>query len=154
MSEYAGSDAKPGPIAEPGDGKGHMNQRLVVRAALLSAGCMWIGAELARAQEPTPSKNAYFGQTHVHTSWSFDAYVFGNMVTGPEDAYKYALGRAVKHPAGYMVKLKRPHDFKGVTDHAEYVGTVKLANEPGSTISKLPIDEKLKVRNQEDIQMI
>ena len=29
----------------------------------------------------------------VHTSWSFDAYIFGNMLTGPEEAYKYALGQ-------------------------------------------------------------
>jgi hypothetical protein len=101
-----------------------------------------------------PERNAYFGQTHVHTSWSFDAYVFGNTLTGPEDAYKYALGQAIKHPAGYMVKLKRPLDFEAVTDHAEYVGTVKLANEPGSAISKLPVAEKLKVRSKEDIEKI
>jgi hypothetical protein len=101
-----------------------------------------------------PERNAYFGQTHVHTSWSFDAYVFGNTLTGPEDAYKYALGQPIKHPAGYMVKLKRPLDFEAVTDHAEYVGTVKLANEPGSAISKLPVADKLKVRSKEDIEKI
>ena len=77
-----------------------------------------------------PERNAYFGQTHVHTSWSFDAYVFGNTVTGPEEAYKYALGQPIKHPGGYMVQLKRPLDFQAVTDHAEYVGTVRLANDP------------------------
>ena len=101
-----------------------------------------------------PERNVYFGQTHVHTSWSFDAYVFGNTVTGPEDAYKYALGQPIKHPGGYMVKLKRPLDFEAVTDHAEYAGTVRLANDPGSAISKLPIADKLKVRSQEDIQKV
>jgi hypothetical protein len=101
-----------------------------------------------------PERNAYFGQTHVHTSWSFDAYVFGNTLTGPEDAYKYALGQSIKHPGGYMVKLKHPLDFEAVTDHAEYVGVVRLANEPGSAISKLPIAEKLKVRDKEDIMKI
>src|SRR5882672_10742932 len=49
-----------------------------------------------------PDRDAFFGETHVHTSWSFDAYIFGNTVTGPDDAYKYALGQPVKHPAGYM----------------------------------------------------
>ena len=101
-----------------------------------------------------PERNAYFGQTHVHTSWSFDAYVFGNTVTGPEDAYKYALGQPIKHPGGYMVQLKRPLDFEAVTDHAEYVGTVRLANDPGSALSKLPIAEKLKVRSKDDIQNV
>jgi Protein of unknown function (DUF3604) len=101
-----------------------------------------------------PERNVYFGQTHVHTSWSFDAYVFGNTVTGPEDAYKYALGQPIKHPGGYMVQLKRPLDFQAVTDHAEYVGTVRLANDPSSELSKLPIADKLKVHSQEDIQKI
>jgi hypothetical protein len=101
-----------------------------------------------------PERNAYFGQTHVHTSWSFDAYVFGNTVTGPEEAYKYALGQPIKHPGGYMVQLKRPLDFQAVTDHAEYVGTVRLANDPTSAISKLPIANKLKVRSKDDIQKI
>ena len=104
--------------------------------------------------QANPERNVYFGQTHVHTSWSFDAYVFGNTVTGPEDAYKYALGQPIKHPGGYMVQLKRPLDFEAVTDHAEYVGTVKLANDPGSALSKLPIADKLKVRNKDDIQNV
>ncbi|MGB7121746.1 MAG: DUF3604 domain-containing protein, partial [Bradyrhizobium sp.] len=104
--------------------------------------------------QANPERNVYFGQTHVHTSWSFDAYVFGNTVTGPEDAYKYALGQPIKHPGGYMVQLKRPLDFQAVTDHAEYVGTVRLANDPTSALSKLPIAEKLKVQSKDDIQKI
>ncbi len=104
--------------------------------------------------QANPERNAYFGQTHVHTSWSFDAYVFGTTMTGPEEAYKYALGQPIKHPGGYAVQLKRPLDFEAVTDHAEYVGTVRLANDPSSTLSKLPIAEKLKVRNRDDIQNV
>ena len=74
------------------------------------------------AQQPNPERNAYFGETHIHTSWSFDAYVFGNMKAGPEDAYKFAMGQPIEHPAGYEVKITRPLDFMAVTDHAEYVG--------------------------------
>ncbi len=74
------------------------------------------------APEANPERNAYFGETHVHTSWSFDAYVFGNTKAGPEDAYKYAMGEPIEHPAGYKVKITRPLDFMAVTDHAEYVG--------------------------------
>ncbi|HYB12239.1 MAG TPA: DUF3604 domain-containing protein, partial [Myxococcota bacterium] len=44
------------------------------------------------AQEKNPERNAYFGETHVHTSWSVDAWVMGNRITGPDEAYKYAQG--------------------------------------------------------------
>ena len=90
-------------------------------------------------------RNAYFGQTHQHTSWSLDAYILGNTVTGPEEAYQYSMGQTIKHPAGYDVKIKTPLDFQGVTDHSEYVGVVRLANDPNSPISKLPVAEKLRV---------
>jgi hypothetical protein len=104
--------------------------------------------------ERNPERKAYFGETHVHTSWSFDAYVFGNTKAGPEDAYKFAMGQTIIHPAGYPIKITRPLDFMAVTDHAEYVGTIPLANDPNSPISKLPIAEKLKVRSKEDIQKV
>ena len=40
------------------------------------------------------------------------------------------MGQAIKHPAGFDVKLRRPLDFHGVTDHSEYVGMVRLATTP------------------------
>ena len=123
------------------------------RVALLGAVLLSAVLTPALAQE-TPQRDVFFGETHVHTSWSFDAYIFGNMLTGPEDAYKYALGHPIKHPAGYEVQIKRPLDFLAVTDHSEYAGTLRLANDPGSAISTLPIAEKLKVRSKEDIQKI
>ena len=52
----------------------------------------------ASAQTPNPDRDAYFGETHVHTGWSFDAYIFGNTKTTPADAYKYAIGEPIKHP--------------------------------------------------------
>ena len=72
-------------------------------------------AAAAQAQG-NPDRNAYFGQTHSHTSWSIDAYIFGNHLTGPAEAYQYSMGQPVKHPAGFEVKLKRPLDFHGVTE--------------------------------------
>jgi hypothetical protein len=111
---------------------------------LRPTGCAQPGPAVA----PHPEREAYFGETHVHTSWSFDAYVFGNVKAGPEDAYKYATGQSIDHPAGYKVKITRPLDFMAVTDHAEYVGTLPLANDPTSALSKLPIAEKLKVRSK------
>ena len=53
-----------------------------------------------------------------------------------------------------MVQIKRPLDFEAVTDHSEYMGTVRLANDPQSDLSKLPIAEKLKVKSKEDVQKV
>src|SRR5215510_2177351 len=108
----------------------------------------------AFAQKPNPTKNAYFGETHVHTSWSFDAYIFGNHLTGPADAYRYFKGQTIKHPLGYDIKITTPLDWAGVTDHSEYSGVVRLANDPASPISTLPIAKDLVVRQPADIQRI
>ncbi len=105
-----------------------------------------------KAPERNPDRDEYFGETHMHTSWSFDAFAYGNTKAGPEDAYRYALGQPIAHPAGYKVKITRPLDFLAVTDHAEYPGIVPLANDPTSPVGKLPVAEKLKVRSKEDMQ--
>ena len=88
--------------------------------------------------EKNPDRNAYFGEEHIHTSWSLDAWVMGNRITGPDDALKYAQGQTIKHPMGYDIKIDTPMDFMGVTDHSEYVGVTKQANTPGTYVSKLP----------------
>ena len=95
-------------------------------------------AASAFAQEKNPDRNAYFGEEHIHTSWSVDAWIFGNRITGPDDALKYAQGQTIKHPLGYDIKIDTPMDFMGVTDHSEYVGVTKEANTPGSAMSKMP----------------
>ena len=97
------------------------------------------------APERNPDRNAYFGETHVHTSWSLDAWLLGNRVTGPADAYKYFKGGTIKHPAGYDVTIDTPLDWAGVTDHSEYVGVIKYANDPSSPVSKLPAAQPLKI---------
>ena len=58
-------------------------------------------AAAAPAPQPNPERNAYFGETHVHTSWSLDAFAIGNLITTPADAYKYFKGEPIKHPLGY-----------------------------------------------------
>ena len=95
-------------------------------------------ATTEQSSAPNPDRNAYFGEEHIHTSWSVDAWVMGNRITGPDDALKYAQGQTIKHPMGYDIKIDTPMDFMGVTDHSEYVGVTKEANTPGSAISKMP----------------
>ena len=99
-----------------------------------------------------PERNAYFGETHIHTSWSVDAWVMGNRLTGPDDALKYAQGQTIKHPLGYDIKIDTPLDFMGVTDHSEYVGVTREANIPGSYVSKLPEAKPLIMKDPNSTQ--
>jgi hypothetical protein len=107
-------------------------------------------AASAFAQEKNPDRNAYFGEEHIHTSWSVDAWLMGNRLTGPDDALKYAQGQTIKHPLGYDIKIDTPMDFMGVTDHSEYVGVTKEANTPGSALSKLPAAQPLILKDPND----
>ncbi len=105
---------------------------------------------------PNPERDAYFGETHVHTSWSLDAFALGNLLTTPGDAYKYFKGEPIKHPLGYDVKIDTPLDWAGVTDHSEYAGVVNLANEPGSAVSKLSVAQPLilKAKTKEEMERV
>src|SRR4030067_885631 len=99
-----------------------------IAVALLGAALMIVMASQGLAQQRNPERNAYFGETHVHTSWSLDAFSIGNTITDPGDAYKYFKGEPIKHPLGFEVKIDTPLDWAGVTDHSEYAGGGQLAN--------------------------
>ena len=66
-----------------------------------------------------------WGDTHVHTYLSGDAYGMGNRST-PDDAYRFARGEAVTATGGATAQLKRPLDFIVITDHAENLGILPL----------------------------
>src|ERR1700676_1703193 len=63
----------------------------------------------------------FFGDTHVHTSFSMDAGAFGARL-GPKDAYRFAKGEEVTASSGQRAKLARPLDFLVVTDHSDGFG--------------------------------
>lgn len=87
--------------------------------------------------KPNPERNAYFGDLHVHTRYSFDAYIFGTRAT-PDDAYRFAKGEALTHPAGFTMQLAEPLDFYSVTDHAFFLGVLPAMADPSTEISKHP----------------
>jgi hypothetical protein len=66
-------------------------------------------------------QNVYFGDTHLHTSWSADAGLAGATL-GPEAAYRVARGELIESQTGQPFKLIRPLDFVVVADHAENIG--------------------------------
>lgn len=77
-------------------------------------------------------RNAYFGDLHIHTAYSFDARPLGTRTT-PADAYRFARGEAIPIPPyaedGSVLmtqEIERPLDFATVTDHSEFFGEMKL----------------------------
>jgi len=106
------------------------------------------------AEDDPAKRQAFYGETHLHTSWSFDAYIFGDTKATPADAYDYAKGKPLKHALGYEMKITTPLDWMGVTDHSEYVGIIQAANTPGSDLSKTELGKKLVVKDKSDIQRI
>ena len=84
--------------------------------------------------ERNATRNAYFGDMHVHTTYSFDAFAFGNLNT-PYDAYRFAKGGAIRHPAGFDMQLSHPLDFYAVTDHAMFLGAGRQAAQSGTPLA-------------------
>ena len=130
-----------------------MSWRRFAWTGLLVAGVVPASAVAERASPPplpfertedrepcsdtNPLRNAFFGDIHVHTSFSQDASVRGTRNT-PRDAYRFARGERLgiqpfdEHGDPYAtVKLDRPLDFVAVTDHAELLGEVHICRTPG-----------------------
>lgn len=92
-----------------------------------------IGAAISVQSNPT--KNVYFGDLHVHTRYSFDAYIFGTRA-GPDEAYRFAKGEPIDHVGGFQIKIDRPLDFYAVTDHAFFLGMLDAMEDPGHPMHK------------------
>jgi len=75
--------------------------------------------------EQTFPNRVYFGDTHLHTTYSADAGMIGNKL-GPDEAYRFAKGEVVTSSTGLKARLARPLDFLVVADHSENLGLAPL----------------------------
>ncbi|MDX1734591.1 MAG: DUF3604 domain-containing protein, partial [Halioglobus sp.] len=100
-----------------------MMQR-ITRLVCAIVACAAVGS--ATAQE---ERRLLFGDTHLHTSYSLDAYLNGNQTADPATAYRWARGQPVIHPYHRArVQIQTPLDFLVVSDHAELMGVLRAAH--------------------------
>jgi hypothetical protein len=123
----------------------HRTARLLLALALLAglaAGALAQPRPVTEEREPCashdPLRRPFFGDTHVHTTLSFDANAQDTR-NGPRDAYRFAKGMALgiqpyddQGLALRNVRIDRPLDFAAVTDHAEMFGEVRNCNTEGA----------------------
>ncbi|SIQ60173.1 DUF3604 domain-containing protein [Marinobacterium stanieri] len=116
---------------------------VLISAALFSSAPMAEGTADPRSYSPMAGKDypqqVYWGDTHLHTSYSFDAAMMGNKGLPPEDAYRFARGEEVRAHNGMIAKLNRPLDFLMVSDHAEYLGLVPMINAKNQDLLDDPV---------------
>ena len=76
-----------------------------------------------------------WGDTHLHTNQSADAFTMGNQRITPEDAYRFARGETVTSQTGLKARLARPLDFLMISDHAEFMGVFPLVFNKSPTVT-------------------
>ena len=92
----------------------------------------------AGQNDPT---NVYWGDTHLHTNLSKDAYVNGNRL-GPDEAYRFAKGETVTTSNGLKAHLRRPLDFLVIADHGINMGLLNAVEAKNQSILKTKLGER------------
>ena len=87
-------------------------------------------------------QRVFFGDTHVHTSYSTDAGMLGNRL-GPDEAYRFAKGEEVVSSTGVRAKLQRPLDFLVISDHAENLGLAPMIAESSPALLKIAFGRQI-----------
>lgn len=88
-------------------------------------------------------RQAFFGDLHLHTNNSFDAYVLMGTKTSPEDAYRFARGETIDY-LGQKVRRSVALDFMAITDHSENLGVFNELDDPQSALSKSDLGQKIR----------
>ena len=91
-------------------------------------------ADPSRGISQGGERSAFFGDLHVHSAHSFDAFVYGT-TTRPDDAYRFAKGDRLEHALGFEMRLQEPLDFYSVTDHAVFLGIAEAMLDPENKVS-------------------
>ncbi|MFK7977034.1 MAG: DUF3604 domain-containing protein [Halioglobus sp.] len=104
--------------------------------------------QLAQANNYSPAvgetfpREVYFGDLHLHSRASADAFTMGNETLTPADAYRFARGEAINSSTGLTAQLRRPLDFLAVTDHAEFMGVLNAFQEKNPVLMASPLGKR------------
>ena len=97
--------------------------------------------------ERNPLRSAYFGDFHVHSSWSLDAYSLGGNRDDPSLAYRFGRGEEVTKANGTVHRLRAPLDFMAVTDHDTWLGEVNICEDESDAAYDTPTCEQIRASN-------
>ena len=140
-----------------------------MKKLLMLAAMSILAMPLAAEQSYSPyvdrnyPENVYWGDTHLHTYLSGDAYSFGATIT-PDEAYRFAKGETIRTDGDENTRIRRPLDFMMVADHANNMGvlpalvagdlrvlTTKGAAELAKRLARRPtVSELLKSATEEE----
>ncbi len=102
----------------------------------------------ANEYSPAVGKNypdkLLWGDTHLHTNESADAWSIGNPNLTPSDAFRFARGEEITSESGVRAKLRVPLDFFMVSDHATYLGVFKRIKAGDEDLIKRPLGKRWK----------
>src|SRR5215475_2231803 len=115
---------------------------------------LWLtlGALLVEALRPVAAQEThlYWGDLHLHSNYSIDAYATGNVGVTPDMAYRFARGIPINNPnLGIKARIRRPLDFLAVTDHAEMLGLEIMLNERDPRLLATPWGRKMLALHQD-----
>ena len=114
-------------------------------ALAMTGGWLHASAEAGNYSPPTRSDHpvqVFWGDTHLHTNQSPDAFTFGNRGMTPEQAYRFARGETVTAQSGIPARLARPLDFLMVSDHAEFMGVFPRVFDRSPEIIDTPLGQR------------
>lgn len=132
----------------------HLRPRSAARAVALAvySAAAFYSFYATQAIAAPAQRQAYFGDLHLHTANSFDAFLGGSVVYAP-DAYRFARGEEIDY-GGRKIKRRVPLDFLAVTDHSEYLGALPVAADPKGPFGGTRWPEFLKPNAADSFQKV
>jgi len=125
----------------------------VACTALLSAPAAH-GADTVSGIAVNPEREAYYGDLHLHTNYSFDAYMEFGAQVDPEGAYRFARGGPGKFLDQVVPRTSPPLDFMAVTDHSELIGVLNTLEDPTSPLSQSEIGKGFRAHDPQVVRQL